>query len=189
MQITIPNEIIEKIKALPKPALIAIGGFGGSGKSSLAAALQKFLPSAAAAAVVVPIDDFIVKEKILDPWDKGAFDRTRLEEQVLKPLSEGRQAKYQALIWETNTLSDFMELPKADVVIVEGISSYHPDIAHYYDLKIWVETPIAIAKERGRARAGESENAKHWGLWARNDLAYKEQFHPEQIADITFVNG
>lgn len=185
MPITPPPEIIERITALPKPALIAIGGFGGSGKSTLAAALQKTLPSIE----VVSFDDFIVKAKILDPWDKGAFDRVRLEEQVLKPFIEGRPVNYQKLMWETDTLSELMELPKADVVIVEGISSYHPDIAHYYDLKIWVETSIGTAKERGRARAGENETTQHWDLWAKNDLAYKEEFHPEQVADVTFING
>jgi uridine kinase len=184
MNLSIPDELIAKIKALPKPALIAIGGLGGSGKSTLAEALQNNLPSVAS----VPMDDFIVKDKVLEAWDKGAFDRARLESQVLKPLSKGKPVKYQKLLWASNTLSDFIELPQSDVTIVEGISSYHPDIAHYYDFKIWVEAPVAVARERGRARDGDNENAQHWDLWAKNDLEYQKSFQPERTADFIFIN-
>jgi len=186
MHISIPDELTEKLRALPKPTLVAIGGFGGSGKSTLAAVLRDKLPSVA----IVPMDDFIVKDRILDPsWENGAFDRSRLEQQVLKPISEDKPAKYQKLLWDSNTLSEPIEIPKTDMIIVEGISSYHPDIARYYDFKIWVETPIDIARERGRARDGNNENAQHWDLWAKNDLAYEERFHPDQSADFVFVNG
>ncbi len=186
MHISLPDELIEKLAILPKPTLIAIGGFGGSGKSTLAEILRERLSSV----TVVSMDDFIVKEKILDPsWDKGAFDRARLEQQVLKPMSQRRTARYQKLLWDSNTLSEHIEIPKSDILIVEGISSYHPDIAHYYNFKIWVETPIQIARERGRARDGDNENAQHWDLWAENDLAYQERFHPDQSADFIFKNG
>jgi uridine kinase len=138
----------------------------------------------------VHLDDFIVKEKLTEPsWDKGTFDRDRLEAQVLKPLRQGHNAAFQRLIWESNTLSDPVRIPSVDLVIVEGISSYHPNIADYYGFKIWVETPMEIAKERGRARDGSNENAQYWDLWAANDLAYQEKFHPDQSADFIFRNG
>lgn len=75
------NEI-KKIKKTPKSIVIGIEGFGGSGKSTVAAKLAELLGSA----YVIGIDDFIVKEKVNEPsWDKGAFDRDRLEKQVLIP--------------------------------------------------------------------------------------------------------
>jgi uridine kinase len=73
-------------------------------------------------------------------------------------------------------------------VIVEGISAYHRSIAPYYDYKIWVHTPIEVARERGRARDGSNENAQHWDLWAQYDLAYQERYHPETVADLV-VSG
>jgi len=137
------------------PVLIAVEGYGGAGKTTFADGLAKELGDA----YVIPIDDFIVKGKLTEPsWDKGSFDRERLEEQVLKPIKAGRTAKYQKLIWVGNLLSDYIEVPKVQYIIVEGISSYHPSIAHYYDHKIWIDTPIAIAKERGHARDGSNEN-------------------------------
>ncbi len=168
-----------------KPVLIGIEGFGGSGKTTLATKLGEALGNA----YVVNIDDFIVKEKLTEPsWDKGGFDRVRLERQVLLPASKGQPVSYEELLWEMNTLSEPKIVPDVNYLIVEGISCYHPDIAHYYDYKIWVDTPIEIAMERGHARDGCNENAQHWDLWAANDLRYQEKYHPEQVADFTFSN-
>lgn len=167
------------------PVLIAIEGYGGSGKTTFAEKLAEKLGDT----YIVSIDDFIVKEKLTEPsWDKGSIDRKRLENQVLKPLYGGKTASYQKLIWADNSLGDSLEVPKTRFVIVEGISSYHPKIAKYYDYKIWIDTPMEIAKERGHARDGSNENAQHWDLWAANDLRYREENHPELEADFVFNN-
>jgi len=169
-----------------KPVLIGVEGFGGSGKSTIAGQLSELLGGS----YIVNIDDFIVKEKITEPsWDKGGFDRKRLEQQVLIPATTQQPVSYQELLWATDTLSEPKVVPPVDYLIVEGISSYHPDIAHYYDYKVWIDTPIEIAKERGHARDGSNENAQHWDLWAANDLRYQEKYHPEQVADFVIDNS
>jgi uridine kinase len=183
------TEIASSIKSgvtATKPTLIGVEGFGGSGKTTFAQKLKETLGNA----YVVNIDDFIVKEKATDPsWDNGGFfDRKRLERQVLIPAKTGKPVRYEELLWETNTLSQPKIVPEVDYLIVEGISCYHPNIAHYYDYKIWIDTPIEIANQRGRARAGSSENAKHWDLWTENDLRYQKKYHPEQLADFIFSN-
>lgn len=175
----IVNDLI-KLSSNQRSVLIAIDGFGGSGKSTFAAKLRAALSSA----FVFNIDDFIVKERIAESsWEKSVFDRSRLEQQVLLPACRGEQIRYQRLIWKSNTLSEPITVPDVDYLIVEGISSYHPDIASYYDHKIWIDTPIEVARERGRARDAGNENARHWGRWAENDLLYQTRFHPERAAD------
>src|SRR5882672_630847 len=105
------EEIVSKIKNAPtthNPVLIAVEGYGGSGKTTFANRLAEKLGDT----YIVSIDDFIVKEKLLEPsWDKGSFDRERVEKQVLKPLSEGKTARYQKLIWTDNLLSEYVEVP------------------------------------------------------------------------------
>ncbi|MDB5169721.1 MAG: putative phosphoribulokinase [Candidatus Saccharibacteria bacterium] len=175
----IASEIKQKT-AGRKPTLIAIEGFGGSGKTTFATRLRDALGKA----YIVNIDDFIVKEKLTESsWDKGGFDRERLERQVLQPASKQELVQYQELIWETNTLSEPKVVPEVNYLIIEGISCYHPRIQHYYDYKIWVDTPIEVAKARGKKRDAGNENADKWDMWAENDLAYQAKYHPESKAD------
>lgn len=180
------EEIADQIsadKSGVRPVLIAIEGFGGSGKTTFANNLADILGDV----YVINIDDFIVKEKLTESsWDQGAFDRARLEEEVLAPITAGRSATFRKLIWATNELSAPVSVPNTKYLIVEGISSYHPKIARYYTYKIWVDTPMEVAKERGHARDGSNENAVHWDLWAANDLAYQDKHHPEEQADFIF---
>jgi uridine kinase len=69
-----------------RPVLIGIEGFGGSGKTTFATELRPALDSA----YVVGLDDFIVKDKLANaPWDTGAFDHVRLQQQVLQPARTG----------------------------------------------------------------------------------------------------
>lgn len=182
------DEIAQAIRHLPKkskPIIIGIEGFGGSGKTTLANQLAQILGDA----YVVNIDDFIVKEKITEPsWDKGGFDRDRLEQQVLLPASKQELIQYQELIWETNQLSAPKIVPQVQCLIIEGISCYHPNIEQYYDFKIWVDTPMDIAKARGKARDAGNENVDKWNMWAENDLDYQKKYHPEQRADSIIVN-
>lgn len=177
---------IKRQRKSTNPCLIGIEGCGGSGKTTLAQALAGTL----AYAYVVSIDDFIVKEKLAEPsWDLGAFDRGRLERQVLRPARNGEPIAFQRLDWATNTLCSPIPVPAVSYLIVEGISAYHPVIERYYDFKIWVDTPLATAQARGHARDGGSENAAYWDLWAQNDLAYQQQYHPEARADFIYLNA
>jgi uridine kinase len=181
----IASDIRQK-RGTTRPILIGIDGYGGSGKTSVAAHLAATLGNA----FVVAVDDFIVKEKLTEPsWENGVFDRDRLERQVLAPARNGQPIRYQRLEWGTNTLSEPVVVPDIDYLIVEGITAYHPTIEHYYDFKIWIETPLELASQRGHARDGSSENAAYWGLWAKNDIAYQRHWHPERRADYVFINA
>ena len=111
-----------------------------------------------------------------------------MEDQVLKQASRGGQISYQVLDWASNTLGEMIELPNLDYLIIEGITSFHPSIEHYYDFKLWVDTPIEVAKSRGQLRDKGNENEVMWDKWAECDLTYKEKFHPEKRADFIIYN-
>lgn len=182
------QDISERIKSLKKDnktLLVAIEGYGGSGKSTLAEKLKHILP----ASEVIKIDSFIIKDKAQkgEAWEE-VFDRKRLEKQVLQPASLDLAISYQALDWAKNELQQNITLPSLEYLIIDGISSYHPDIEHYYGFKIWVDTPIGTAKQRGQMRDSDNENAKLWDSWARCDLAYQQKYHPEKRADFVVSN-
>ncbi len=179
-------KVIRQKARMRRPVLIAIEGYGGSGKSTLAGKLKQLLPNCE----VIEIDSFILKDKAqnTEPWEK-VFDRRRLEEQVLGPARTGETIRYQRLDWASNKLGTDIFVSEADHIIIEGITSYHPSLEHYYDFKIWVDTPIEVAKKRGQLRDSDNENASLWDKWAQCDLAYQKSYHPEERADFIIRNN
>lgn len=173
------SEIIQ-LSDKNKPVIIAIDGAGGAGKTTLADKISESIGHT----YVVHLDDFILKENMSDSsWERG-FDRKRLEDQVLMLASIGLPIRFQKLLWGTNSLSDPISVPPVVYIIIEGITAFHPAIVRYYHYRIWVDTPIEVAKMRGIARDSGSENEKLWDLWAENDLLYQNKYHPEKGADI-----
>ncbi len=174
-------ERVRKRQRHHRPVLVAIDGAGGSGKSTLAAQLMIDLTGDAA---LIAMDDFIVRDRMLDDsWERG-WDRDRLRAQVLDPLTRGERLAYERFDWERNALGETMELEPALMIIVEGITCLHPDLESYWHLRVWVETPPEIARERGRARDADNENAQHWNHWALNDARYRREYRPHQRAHV-----
>ncbi|MFD9627593.1 uridine kinase family protein [Peribacillus muralis] len=90
------------LRSKRSPYLIAIDGRGGSGKSTLASIIHAACPGSA----IVHMDDFHFPSSQsiqLPPSQKqiGAdYDWKRLFLQVLQPLSEGMEARYQRYDWD-----------------------------------------------------------------------------------------
>ncbi len=182
------DQIVKAIAQQPvshRPIIIGIDGFGGSGKSTFAEKLKVALGDA----YVVPIDDFFIKDKATDA-DKSNFDRDRLERQVLMPIRDGQRAVYHKHSSKTDTPGESISVPAATYVIIEGVSSYHPNIEHYYDYKIFIDTPAETAKQRGSYRDKKlgDGNDTLWPVWTATYAEYKEIYKPDERADFILDN-
>ncbi|SDY48493.1 Uridine kinase [Micromonospora pattaloongensis] len=142
--------------------IIAIDGAGGSGKTTLAAAAAELLEGAA----IVHGDDFYRpmsehERAQLDPQQgyQRYFDWQRLRDQVLAPLRAGQAARYQSYDWATGQLAAWHEINPGTTVIVEGVYSARPELASYYHLTAYVDTPREICLQRVRVRG---ENSEEW---------------------------
>ncbi|MFE4518622.1 hypothetical protein ACFRMQ_31080 [Kitasatospora sp. NPDC056783] len=142
--------------------IVAIDGTGGSGKTTLAAAVAGHLDGA----VIVHVDDFYrpmpdPERELLDA-EQGYhryFDWERLRDQVLIPLRDDQAARYQIYDWTTGQLGAWREIAPGTVVIVEGIYSARPELAPYYHFTAYVDTPRGVCLQRVRARG---ENSEEW---------------------------
>ncbi|TDL86589.1 uridine kinase [Vibrio vulnificus] len=154
--------------------ILAIDGRGGSGKSTLAARIQAEFPGS----VVVHMDDFYLPSSdrvSLPPSQKpiGAdYDWERVCNQILKPLTEGEEARYQRYDWETDTMAEWHEVPAGGLVIIEGTYSIRKELAGYHDFTIWVECPRDQRLKRGLERDGEDARQ----MWEDNWMVHEDLY-------------
>ncbi|MGW1776758.1 AAA family ATPase [Streptomyces sp. NPDC002104] len=183
------GDVAEALLRLP-PArratrLLAVDGTGGSGKTTLAAAVAGLLDGA----VVVHVDDFYrpMPERERERLDaeqgyQRYFDWERLRDQVLVPLRAGRPARHQLCDWSTGRLGAWREAATGGTVIVEGVCSARPELAPYYDLTVYVDTPRDVCLQRVRARG---ENSEEWiGRWRAAEDHYVLTTWPQTRAGL-----
>ncbi|HEX6339149.1 MAG TPA: hypothetical protein VFZ85_19500 [Jiangellaceae bacterium] len=155
------DELADRIKHTAPSAgstrVVAIDGPAGSGKSTLAARLAGPLD-----APTVHMDD------IYPGWDGLAAGPSRLLEWILEPLASGRVARYRRYDWEASRYADWVDVPDADTLIVEGCASGARSGAPYVSFLIWVQAPRDVRMRRGIERDGEVFRP-HWEQWAAQE--------------------
>ncbi|MDQ2716828.1 MAG: uridine kinase [Chloroflexota bacterium] len=166
--------------------LLGIDGLGGSGKSVFAQALKRNR----ADVTVVQMDDFFLpssQRPLNDPYTKpigGDFDWQRIYEQVLVPLSQNKEGRYQRYDWGSDTLAEEHTVVPGGMVIVEGVYSTRNELASIYDFKVWVECPRDVRLARGLARDGEEAREVWENDWMVAEDRYVEAHRSHRRADL-----
>ncbi len=169
-----------------KALLVGVDGCGGSGKSTLARLLAAALPDAC----VVEMDDFFRPRRSRQtPREEigGQFDWRRVERQVLAPLSEGRDGRYQRYDWGLDELAGWRDVPNRGVVLVEGVYSTRHELSGYYDLKIWIEASRETRLARGLARDGAGAHDRWVDEWMPSEDRYVANQVPDRTADVVVI--
>ena len=158
------------------PAVIAIDGLGGAGKSTLAVRASRAL----AGTPMVHTDDFA-------SWDDPLRWWPRLLEQVLRPLSEGHAACYQRYDWDERRLAEWRELSPCGLLILEGVGCSRRELRGYLAAAVWVAAAQPERLRRGLARDGEDAHDR-WAQWQAEEDRYLTRDRPDQAADLV-VDG
>ena len=187
----IAADLAERLGALAPPAVVAISGFGGAGKSTLAAALSERL-----SIPVISADSFIRDRDLTDYRAWEFIDFERLEREVLAPFLAGAPAiAYGHFDWAANAVvGPRVHLPAGHrLIIVEGVGLLRPELRRYFAFSIWVACPLAEATRRGQWRDrhvyGCAQDELWEGLWQRNDQECHALYRPEATADYLFDNA
>jgi uridine kinase len=158
----IANAVLATPPATAGTRIVAIDGAGGSGKTTLAGAAAELLDGCP----IIAGDDFYrpmpepERERLdAEQGYQHYFDWQRLRDHVLVPLRAGHTARYQRFDWTTGELGPWHEITPEPVVIVEGVYTARPELAPYYHLTVYVDTPREVCLQRMRARG---QNPEQW---------------------------
>lgn len=162
---------IRDLRPSDRTLLIAIDGWGGAGKTSLARWLAEHLK-----ATVVCSDDF--SRPGVPQWDWPRF-----ADQVISPLLEGRKARYQRYDWDEDALAEWHQIEPGGIVIAEGVSISRKELGDPWDLKVWVECPYELRLQRVAARDRVSRQGSWVKEWVAEEEAYVEEQRPQERAD------
>ncbi|MEU9040879.1 hypothetical protein AB0D63_04180 [Kitasatospora sp. NPDC048343] len=158
------SALAAELRALPPSCgpvrLVAVDGHAGSGKTTFAGRLA----AALGGAPVVHLDDLATHEELFG-WTG------RLREQVLEPLSAGRDAAYRVYDWSLRRFAGTAEVPVAPVVLVEGVGAGRRAVRPWLARVVWMELDADAARRRGEERDGP-DLAEFWAGWARAESAH-----------------
>ena len=184
----IPTNLLETIEQFHEPSIIAISGFGGSGKSTFANKLGEQIH-----APIIGIDEFQkTRARHAEFSDWSVMDFERLKREVLEPFLNGRDIAYGCFDPATDAISHTRTIEHTKFLIIEGVGLFRPELMKYFAYTIWIDVPIERAIEQGKKRDREEYNNpsdEQWdGIWRENDVEYFERYSPRNNADFIFNN-
>ena len=154
--------------------VIAIDGFCGSGKTSVAQYLQNNLDCR-----VIPMDDFFPcddRSRRIAEEHKVNLDFERLMREV--PSVEG-EINYKKFVCRTGEFLP-VTLKKTGLTVIEGSYSHFP-ILPYKATKIYLDCPESVRIERLKRRPNFADFVSKW---QPKEQTYQEFYDVRQNADI-----
>ena len=167
-----------------RPAIIAVDGRGGSGKTTLTTALTAAVPGAQA----FHLDDLIWNEPLYD-WDQLLVDTlTQLREAGCLDLVPDK--------WREHGREGSIRVPAGSpLVVVEGTGAGLRAVSNLIDAHVWVQTGDDVAERRGISRdiaegvnGNAEESVRFWHWWMAGERIFFAKDRPWQRADV-IVSG
>ncbi|MDO4266040.1 MAG: uridine kinase [Eubacteriales bacterium] len=182
MEVTGPGNI--------RPAVIAIDGMCGAGKSFFAQTLKERLGAA-----VIHMDDFFLPPELRTEARRaepgGNVDYGRFLTEVIEPLRRMREKgvpeafSYRRFDCSRMAFSEeAVLLPAAELFVVEGSYSLREEFCQVYDLKIFLRCSEETQKARIIERNGAERYEDFRDLWIPLEEAYFKALHVPERADL-----
>ncbi len=188
--------LADRVGALTRPALVAVDGIDGAGKTVLADDLAAVLSGRGDRAVRVGIDGFHRPRReryargrtspegyFLDSFDLDAFRRC-----VVEPVRAGSgQVRTVAFDHRTDVPETGERVDVAGaVVVVDGVFLQRDELCEAWDLAVFLRAPFEAAYARMGARDGTPLDAEHPAnrRYLEGQQLYLRTCRPEERADV-----
>ncbi|MEJ7832733.1 MAG: uridine kinase, partial [Nocardioides sp.] len=156
--------------------LICIDGPAGSGKTTLAAAIE----AGTCGAAVVHTDD------LLAGW-RGLMALQDQFASLLEPLSRGTVGTYRRFDWAADEYAEDVAVAPSPLLVIEGVGSGAPAYAHLCTVLVHVAAPRDLRLDRGMERDGTAMRGR-WLQWLDDEEALFDRDRPAELADV-LVDG
>jgi uridine kinase len=152
--------------------VVAVDGRSGSGKTVLGTAVAADL-----GCPVVHLDE------VYPGWDGLEAGIALVTTHVLEPLARGEQAAYPRWDWMRSRPGRTIPVDAGAHVVLEGCGALVPPAGAHAAVRVWVDAPTEVRKERALSRDGETY-APHWDRWAAQEDAVYADTRPWENADL-----
>ena len=167
------------------PVLVAIDGCCGSGKTTLAAALAERLT-----AEVLHMDDFYLRPEQRSPARYRTpgenVDHERFLAEVLLPLRKGEPALLRRFDCRSFTLQPPVEIPPAEIYLIEGSYSLHRELRELYDLRVFLTVDPDEQLRRITKRNGPEKAEEFRTRWIPLENLYFADLPVPELCDFVF---
>ena len=182
------DEIYKKLQSLADErgcAVAAIDGRCASGKTTLAALLQKNCGFP-----VIHMDHFFLqpqqrtRQRMNEPG--GNVDKERFLAEVIPKLRLNKAFFYRPFDCGTLAFAAPVEIEASPVYIIEGSYSCHPELFQFYDLSVFLTVNADEQLRRIALRGGEPAVQRFRELWIPLEERYFSYFSISERCDMRF---
>lgn len=174
---------IDSIYNEKKKVIIALDGRCCSGKTTFARKLQKKYNCN-----LIHMDDFFLRPEqrtaIRYREPGGNIDHERFLNEVLVPVSEGKDFIYRKFDCKLMKISEGEEVAFSPITIVEGSYSCHPKLRDYYDLKLFLNIDAQEQVDRIVNRNGIENAAIFKEKWIPLEEVYFKECKVMECCDM-----
>lgn len=186
---------------LRRPAVIAVDGVDGSGKTTFASRLASAIEDAGRPALIVHEDDFLAPRAVRYRLGRGSpegyfrdsYDLAALVEHVLDPLRPGGDRRVRRRIFDHRTDSPIdapVEVVPVDaVVIVEGMFLHRDELVNRWDWSVFLDVPFTETLRRMAHRDGSHPDPEHPTMrrYVEGQRIYLATCHPRERAAVVLA--
>ncbi|MFL6079963.1 MAG: hypothetical protein ACJ714_08550 [Ornithinibacter sp.] len=155
-----------------RTVVVGIDGRSGSGKTVLGTAVAGSL-----GCPVVHLD------AIYPGWDGLAGGVGLATTHVLEPVARGEHAAYPRWDWMRSRPGRTVVVDAGPHLVLEGCGALVPPAGAFAAVRVWVDAPTDVRKERALSRDGKAY-APHWDRWAAQEDAVYAASRPWESADL-----
>ena len=161
--------------------LLCLDGPAGSGKTTLAAAVEELAGERGLTVSLVHLDD------VYPGWDGLPQVGEVLRRGVVEPLALGTPGRYRRYDWHRAAYAEEVAVPAADLVVLEGVGAGDPGYAERVSVLVFVEAPEGVRLRRGLERDGAALEHR-WRAWLPQEAALHARHRTRERADLV-VDG